>query len=74
MEAAREGAAGERVAHKEPNCVIDSALWESKYHEVILFWTIWCPGDPKPKKTWAEEPEPATLKPTGEAGHTQARR
>lgn len=61
MGATREGAAGDRSAHKESDCVADSALWENEYHKVVLFWTIWCPRDPKPKKTWAEELEPAML-------------
>lgn len=71
VEATREGAAGARgdgAAHKEPDCAVDSALSESKCHEVILFWTIWCRRDPTPKKTRAEEPEPAMLQPAGEAG------
>lgn len=68
MGATGEGAAGDCTAHKEPDCVAASFVWENEYHEVILFWTIWCPRDAKPKKTWAEEPEPAMLKPAGEAG------
>lgn len=66
-EATTEEAAGDRATHKEPDYVADSALWENKFHKVILFWTIWCPRDSKPKKTWAKEREPAMLKPAGEA-------
>lgn len=50
MGATGEGVAGDCTAHKEPDCVTDSALWENKYHEVILFWTIWCPRDPSQRK------------------------
>lgn len=64
-----EGAAGDVLsAHKEPEYVTGSALWGNEYPNVVLFWTIWCPRDPKPKKTQAEEPEPAMPKPAGEAG------
>lgn len=58
---------GDCAAHKEPDCVTDFALWENKYHKVILFWTIWCPRESKPKKTWAKEREPAMPKSAGEA-------
>lgn len=54
MGATGEGVAGDRTAHKQPDCVADSALWEIKYHKVVLFWPIWCPRDPEPKKTRAE--------------------
>ena len=59
--------AGDHTVHKVC-CVAASALWENEHHEVFLFWTIWYPRDPKPKKTWTEEPEQAMLKPAGETG------
>lgn len=45
-----EGVTRDFTAHKEPDCVADSALWKNKYHEVVLFWTIWCPRDPSQRK------------------------
>lgn len=56
---------GDHTAHRVC-CVAASALWENERHEVFLFWTIWCPRDPKPKKTRTEEAEPAMLKHAGE--------
>lgn len=52
---AGEGVAWDRTTHKGPDCVTDTALWENKYGEVFLFWTIWYPRDPVPKKTRIKE-------------------
>lgn len=62
-----ERVSGDHTAHRVC-CVAASALWENEHHEVFLFWTIWCPRDPKPKKTRTDEAEPAMLKHAGETG------